>query len=65
MKLNRSCRDVTRLILEGEDRRLSFFERLVVRLHMRICAACPLFERQVRLMRGAMGRWRQYGERED
>jgi len=65
MFIHRNCRDVTRLVLEGEDRRLSLFERLVVRLHMLICAACPRFERQVRLMRGAMGRWRTYAERDD
>ena len=62
MKLNRTCRDVTRLVLEGQDRELSFAERLGVRIHMLICKACPAFAGQVRLMRSAMRRWKQYGE---
>ena len=62
MKLNLTCREVARLVLEGEDRALSAGERLRVRLHMLICAACPRFARQVRLMRRAMGRWKGYAE---
>lgn len=61
MKLRRSCRDVTRLVLQGEDRTLSAGERLLVRFHMLICKACPRFQRQVVFMRQAMGRWRAYG----
>lgn len=62
MKLNITCRELTRLVLEGEDRRLSFAERLRVRCHLFICAACPRFVRQVRFMRGAVGRWKRYAE---
>ena len=64
MRLNRNCREVTRLVLEGEERRLALGERLVVRVHMLICKACPTFARQVKLMRGAMGQWRQYRDGE-
>lgn len=60
--LGRSCREVTRLVLAGEDRSLSWFERLLVRSHMKVCAACPRFLAQVRLMRGAMDRWRAYAD---
>lgn len=56
----RTCRDVTRLVLEGEDRALSLRERAAVRMHMWICAACQGFRRQVHFMRGAMGKWRRY-----
>lgn len=62
MKLTRSCREVTRLVLQGEDRALSTRERFSVRFHMLICKACPNFAKQVRLMRRAMGRWKQYRE---
>lgn len=62
--LNRNCREVTRLVLAGEDRRLGWFERLLVRSHLKVCGACPRFLRQVELMRGAMGRWRRYTEEE-
>jgi hypothetical protein len=62
MKATLSCRDVTRLVLEGEDRRLRLSERLGVRVHMLMCKACPKFAQQVQFMRGAMGRWKQYGD---
>ena len=60
--LFRNCREVTALVLAGEDRRLGALERLAVRLHMQICAACPKFEHQVALMRQALPRWRAYRE---
>lgn len=62
MKLRRSCREVTHLVLEGLDRELPLGERLAVRLHMLICKACPRFEHQARFMRSAMGRWKTYAE---
>lgn len=60
--LDRNCRDVTRLVLAGEDRRLGWFERLLVRSHMKVCRACPKFQRQVDLMRASFGAWRRYSE---
>jgi len=62
MKFNLNCREVTHLLLEGEDRPLSGGERLRLRFHMLICAACPRFVKQLALMRSAMGRWKRYGE---
>ena len=62
MKFNRTCREVTHLVLESQDRGLTLSERLGLRFHMLICKACPGFARQVRLMRSAIGRWKQYGE---
>jgi hypothetical protein len=56
----RNCREVTALVLAGEDRRLGFLERLSIRVHLQICVACPRFARQVALMRQAMPRWRAY-----
>ena len=62
--LRRSCREVTRLVLAREDRALPWADRVAVRLHMQICKACPRFEKQVALMRGAMLQWRSYSERD-
>lgn len=53
------CREVTRLVLEGEDRHLSLPERLSVRLHLLLCEACSNFVAQTRLMRLALQRWRE------
>jgi hypothetical protein len=60
MDLKRSCREVTRLVLEGEDRELTATERLALEMHWRICDACRKFREQAQLMRGAMARWRRY-----
>jgi len=60
----RTCREVTRLVLEGEDRRLGWVDRAAIRLHLMICDACPRFAKQVKLMRQAIGQWRQYRDAE-
>ena len=60
--LKRNCKEVTRLVLEGEDRRLGPIDRLAIRLHLRVCGACPRFFAQVTLMRTAFGRWRHYAD---
>ena len=62
MKFNLNCREVTHLLLEGEDRHLTAGERLRLRFHMMICSACPRFVKQVAFMRNALGRWKRYGE---
>lgn len=64
MLLRRSCKQVTHLVLQAEDRALPLRERLAVRLHMLVCKACPRFADQVALMRSASRRWRQYSESE-
>ena len=63
-KLRLNCREVTRLTLAGEDRRLGLFDRIGIRLHLMICDACPRFAKQVKLMRQAIGQWRQYRDAE-
>ena len=41
MDLKRSCREVTRLVLESEDRDLTTTETLALQMHWRICDALP------------------------
>ena len=62
MKLRRTCKDVTRLVLERQDRELALAERVSVRLHMWACKTCPTFERQALFMQKAMQRWRRDGD---
>lgn len=59
MSLMPDCRETTRLVLAGEDRRLTAGERLGVRMHLMMCRHCTRFSTQVRVMRQAMSRWRQ------
>jgi hypothetical protein len=65
MYVFRNCREVTALVLGGEDRKLNLLERLAVRLHLQICVTCPTFTRQVALMREALPRWRGYRDQGD
>ena len=59
MKLMITCKEAVDVMVAGEDRALGRGERLVLWLHLRICAACPRFQRQLALMRQAMRRWRE------
>jgi hypothetical protein len=63
--LFRNCREVTELVLAGEDRQLAPIERGAVWVHLRVCKACPAFARQVALMRQALPRWRAYRNNPD
>ncbi len=56
--LKRTCKEVTALVISREDRVLPWRDRLALRLHMAVCAACPRFENQVLTMRHAMQQWR-------
>ena len=46
-----SCRDTSRLVSESMDRRLPFFKRLLVRVHLLKCKYCRRFEQQLRHIR--------------
>jgi len=61
MKLMMSCREVTRLVSQGLDRRLGFGERVALRVHFAICGGCSNFNRQMHLLRDAV---RELGESE-
>jgi Putative zinc-finger len=54
-----SCKDASHLLSERDDRVLGFAERLKLKWHLAVCTACMKFEKQMRLMREAMRRYRQ------
>ncbi|MDP1999541.1 MAG: zf-HC2 domain-containing protein [Rhodoferax sp.] len=58
--LNRTCKQVSALLIAREDRLLPWNDRLALRLHMAMCATCPRFERQLLTMGNAMKQWRSY-----
>jgi hypothetical protein len=49
-----SCRQVTRLISDRQDRSLSWFENACLHLHLLGCAPCCRFRRAVRLLHWAL-----------
>lgn len=65
MFLRRTCREAARLLTARLDGPLPWHERVALRFHLAACKACPVFDRQVRLMHQAMGRWRRYAEQDD
>ena len=60
MPFQRSCKQVSALLVAREDRSLGWRDQLALRMHMAICAACPVFERQMLTVRSAMRQWRNY-----
>ena len=63
--LRRTCKEVTALLIAGEDRELPLPDRLALRFHMVVCEACPRFQRQVITMRNSMQLWRNYTDSAD
>ena len=49
-----SCKETTRLISQGEDRKLGFGERIALRLHLAICKGCRRAGRQMHFLRRAV-----------
>jgi putative zinc finger protein len=54
-----SCKDVSHLVSEMQDRELTTVERWKLKWHLAVCTMCMTFEKQMRLMREAMRRYRQ------
>ena len=46
-----TCRQVSHLVSEAEDRRLGLLERWRLRVHLRVCEGCRNFHNQIRFMR--------------
>ena len=49
-----SCKETTRLLSQGEDRKLGFGERVALRVHLAICDGCRNVNAQFRFLRPAM-----------
>ena len=54
MRLKLNCKQTSRLLSEAQDRRLSLFERVTLRVHLGVCVACMQFSRQLEFLRAAM-----------
>ena len=49
-----SCRETTRLLSQGADRKLGFGERVALRVHLAICDGCRNANAQFRFLRLAV-----------
>jgi hypothetical protein len=54
-----SCKDVSHILSEMQERDLSITERWRLRWHLAVCDACAAFEKQMRFLREAMRVYRQ------
>jgi Putative zinc-finger len=53
-----SCRDVSHLLSERQDRELGRFEQWTLAMHLAVCDACTSFEKQMQFLREALRRYR-------
>jgi len=53
-----NCKEASRLISQAQEGQLPLGDWIRLRLHIYWCVACQLVERQIRLMRQAMRRYR-------
>jgi hypothetical protein len=49
-----SCKEVTRLVSQGLDRRLPFGRRVALRVHLAVCDGCTNFSKQMAFLRKAL-----------
>jgi hypothetical protein len=56
----RSCREITALVSQGLDKKLSFGERLAISMHVMLCSRCRNFQRQTQFIRKAAQRYTGY-----
>lgn len=62
----RSCRDITALVSQGLDKKLSLGERLAIGVHVMMCSRCRNFQSQSQFIRkAALGYTEQLQKRLD
>ena len=54
-----SCKDVSRLASRQLDHPLTWWQRVRLRLHLAVCAACARFDAQIRFLRRATRAYRE------
>ena len=52
-----SCKDVTHLLSEGQDRKLTLGERVQMEMHLAMCKGCSNFRKQMDFLRTACRRY--------
>ena len=58
----RSCKEISVLLSEAQERRLGALEQWSVRLHLLICKGCSNFRAQLAFLRVAVRRYRDGGD---
>ena len=61
MKLKLTCKEASRLLSEGQERRLGAAERVLLRAHLLACSGCAAIEKQLDFLRKAIRRLGESG----
>jgi hypothetical protein len=61
MSLLPTCREVSVLLSQGQERPLGVREQLLLKLHLLACRGCANFSRQLVVLRAAVRRYRDDG----
>lgn len=48
------CSDISRLVSDSMDRKLSFYQRLGIRIHLMMCRYCARYRKQLFFLRKAI-----------
>lgn len=51
MGLMKTCKETSQLVTQSLDRRLTWNERLGMRIHLAVCGNCARFMKQMQLLR--------------
>ena len=60
MKFLPTCKEAAALLIAREDRALPLPDRLALRIHLAACSACPVFAKQLLILRNSLSNWRNY-----
>ncbi len=52
-----SCKEVSHLVSEAQDRKLGIAEKMQLELHLAMCKGCSNLRKQMDFLRGAMRRY--------
>lgn len=52
-----SCKEVTHLLSDGQDRKLTLAERINLEMHLAMCKGCSNFRKQMEFLRTACRRY--------
>lgn len=55
-----SCKEVSKLLSQARERRLGWWERFRLSLHLMMCSGCANFRRQLDFIGAAMRRYQNH-----
>jgi hypothetical protein len=60
-----SCKEVTHLLSEAQDRKLKLTEKMQLEMHLAMCTGCQNFRQQMNFLRQACQRYLKERQRDE